>query len=91
MNWKKNIFFAITNGLLFLVIPDYIFWALVLLGAGFIFCLAVFIIDLFKGSHRWENATKYLGWGVLSYIIGFVCIIIRNYSLGYYSGTRCLF
>jgi len=84
----KNSYFiigAIINGLLFLVIPDYYFWFLVLLIIVAIIFLAIVVVDILGKTKMWKEAIKWLGFGILSWGLGILAIVIRNYLLGYYS------
>jgi hypothetical protein len=76
---------AIVNGLMFLVIPDYYFWFLVLLAIGTIILLTIIVADLLRKTKNWKGVAIWLGFGILSWVVGILSIIVRNYFLGYYS------
>lgn len=89
MKWEKAsiyVLVVIFNSFLLLVTPDYYsFWFLIFLALGAGICLVVILIDILQKRQRWKIALKFLALGVASYLLGLLCIIIRNYFLGYYS------
>ena len=75
----------ILNSFLFFLIPDYYFWFAMILSIGAIMCLIIVVVDILKKTNKWKDALKIFGLGVASYILGIGLIVVRNYSLGYYS------
>jgi hypothetical protein len=84
MKTRKYFLIAIMNSLLFLIVPDYFFWFLVVVVIYFFFCLIIVIKDIIYKTEYWKQAFKILAFGTLSYILGILSIMIRNYFLGYY-------
>jgi hypothetical protein len=85
---KKYVLYLIIsllNSVLFLIIPDYVFWFLMILFAAAFICFALILIDILGKTKKWKNALIILGFFALSYVVGILIIVIRNYFLGYYS------
>jgi hypothetical protein len=79
------IILSIANAFLFLIIPDYFFWFLMILCTVAFICLAVIVIDIFGKTNNWKKALIILGSVTGSYGLGLLTIVIRNYFLAYYS------
>jgi hypothetical protein len=76
---------AIVNASLFWVIPDYYFWFIGILGIGFLILLVVIANDLFEKTQNWKVAIIWAAFGALSWTLGILSFIVRNYFLGYFS------
>ena len=91
MNWKIYLLLAVLNGLLFLVIPHYARLTLILIGAGFVICNIILVVDWFTGSNRLVRSLMPLGWGVVSFLIGISCIVIHFLFFVHHEKPICLF
>ncbi|MBS1935894.1 MAG: hypothetical protein JST96_17980 [Bacteroidetes bacterium] len=87
MKKQRNLYLfvgSVMNALLFLVIPDYYFWFLIILAVCVAALVAIVFVDISGKTKMWKKAIVWVGFGLLSWILGMVTIIIRNYFLGYY-------
>ncbi|MBS1915856.1 MAG: hypothetical protein JST87_06235 [Bacteroidetes bacterium] len=87
MKKQRNLYLfvgSVMNALLFLVIPDYYFWFLIILAVCVAALVAIVFVDISGKTKMWKKAIFWVGFGLLSWILGMVTIIIRNYFLGYY-------
>ena len=81
MKSKRNLkltIVSIANGFLFLVIPDYFFWFLIILGIGLIICIAALIADFNDKTSNSKEAFRIFVFGLFSYIFGIGLIILYN-------------
>jgi hypothetical protein len=76
---------AVANSALFFIIPDYYFWFLAVMSVGAIICITIIVADILGKTKLWKGAIVWLAFGALSWLLGILAIIIRNYFLGYYS------
>jgi hypothetical protein len=72
---------SLLHSFLFLIIPDYFIWFLVLLGLGLMVCILFFIIDICRKTKNWRTVFSILGFAIFSYCMGFILLIIRNHYL----------
>jgi len=76
---------AVANSALFFIIPDYYYWFLVIIVIGVMICVTIIFADILGKTKLWKRAIVWLGFGALSWVLGMLAVIVRNYFLGYYS------